>query len=202
MDKVKFPFWDDEVEKTMTEIYLVKEQIQSVGEKLKANDISEDDFRLFGGNVCQTLNYWTGHTYIGCKKDKSVQEAFQAFFEALYNFLFICRELDNPILQNIADKVLYRGFLYRYLGHGSRKGNTDNRVEPQCNNIYVSWSKRPENSYIESKLYGTMTLVTCRIDEPYYGIDLEAFGVTRGDEAEVVFPTVKETITDVRYIEE
>lgn len=106
------------------------------------------------------------------------------------------------MLWTIADKVLYRGSLYRYLGHGSAKCNTNNRIEPQFNNIYVSWSKNPKNYYIESKLYGTMTLLACKIDEPYYGIDLEAFDVIRGKEAEVVFPTIKETITEVRYIKE
>lgn len=33
-------------------------------------------------------------------------------------------------------------------------------------------------------------------------IDLEAFGVVRGEEAEVVFSTIKETITEIRYIRE
>ena len=80
--------------------------------------------------------------------------------------------------------------------------NANKRVEPQYNNIYVSWSKQPQNHYIENKLYGTMTLLTCKVDEPYYGIDLEAFGVVRGQEAEVVFPTIKETITEVKYIRE
>ena len=28
-----------------------------------------------------------------------------------------------------------------------------------------------------------MTLLTCKVDEPYYGIDLEVFGVVRGQEA-------------------
>ena len=70
----------------------------------------------------------------------------------------------------------------------------------QYNNIYVLWSKQPQNHYIENKLYGTMTLLTCKVDEPYYGIDLEVFGVVRGQEAEVVFQTIKETITEIRYI--
>ena len=200
--KVDFPFWADETEKAITEIYRVKSQVQSVGNKLKTNHVSNNDFQLFLDNVYQTLNYWTGNTYIGRKKDKSVQKAFQTFFEALYDFLFICRDLDNPMLWTIADKVLYRGSLYRYLGHGSTICNTNNGIEPQYNNIYVSWSKAPKNYYIESKLYGTMTWLACKIDERYYGIDLEAFGVARGKEAEVVFPTIKETITEVRYIKE
>lgn len=200
MNKVNFPFWDDEVEKAITEIYRVKSQMQSVGERLKINDISNDEFSVFLDNIYKTLRYWTGHTYIGQQKKKDIQKAYQTFFEALYDFLFICRELGNPLLKSFSDEVLYRGLLYRYLGYGSAEENADKRVEPQYNNIYVSWSKQPKNHYIESKLYGTMTLLTCKVDEPYYGIDLEAFGVVRGQEAEVVFPTIKETITEIRYI--
>lgn len=202
MNKVVFPFWNDEVNKAITEIYRVKNQMQNVGVRLKTNNISNEDFSVFLDNVYETLKYWTGRTYIGQKKDKALQKAYQTFFEALYEFLFICRELGNPILKSFADEVLYRGSLYRYLGKGSAEENTDKRIEPQYNNIYVSWSKQPKNYYIESKLYGTMTLLTCKIDEPYYGIDLEAFGVVRGEEAEVVFPTIKETITEIRYIRE
>lgn len=202
MNKVNFPFWDDEVEKAITEIYRVRSQIQSVGVRMKTNDISNEDFSVFLNNIYETLMYWTGHTYIGHQKKKNVQNAYQAFFEALYDFLFICRELGNPLLNSFLDKVLYRGLLYRYLGHGSMEENANKRVEPQYNNIYVSWSKQPQNHYIENKLYGTMTLLTCKVDEPYYGIDLEAFGVVRGQEAEVLFPTIKETITEVKYIRE
>jgi len=43
--------------------------------------------------------------------------------------------------------------------------------------------------------------MTCMISEPYYSIDLEAFGVVKGDEAEVVFPTLQETLTIIGYIE-
>ena len=202
MNKVVFPFWNDEVNKAITEIYRVKNQMQNVGVRLKTNNISNEDLSVFLDNVYETLKYWTGHTYIGQKKDKALQKAYQTFFEALYEFLFICRELGNPMIKSFADEVLYRGSLYRYLGKGSAEENTDKRIEPQYDNIYVSWSKQPKNYYIESKLYGTMPLLTCKIDEPYYGIDLEAFGVVRGEEAEVVFPTIKETITEIRYIRE
>ena len=56
-------------------------------------------------------------------------------------------------------------------------------IKEENHNIYVLWSKQPQNHYIENKLYGTMTLLTCKVDEPYYGIDLEVFGVVRGQEA-------------------
>lgn len=201
MNKVCFPLWDNEVDKSITEIYRVTAQFKRVGERLEKHSISYEEFELFSNNIYQTLNFWTGHTYVGKKKQKALQKAFQAFFEALYSFLFTCRKLDNSMLQKFANESLYHGVLYRYLGHGSADDNIDNKVEPVYNNIYVSWSKKPQNYYIESKLYGVMTLLTCNIIEPYYGIDLEPFGVVRGDEAEVVFPTIKETITDITYIE-
>lgn len=110
-------------------------------------------------------------------QEERYSESISNFFEALYDFLFVCRELGNPVLKSFVVEALYRGLLYRYLGYGFVEKNADKRVEPQYNNIYVTWSKQPKNHYIESKLYGTMTLLTYKIDEPYYGIDLEAFGV-------------------------
>ena len=201
MNKVCFPLWGDEVDKSITEIYRVKAQFKRVGERLEKHSISYKEFELFFNNICETLNFWTGHTYVGQKKQKALQKAFQAFFEVLYTFLLNCRYMDNSMLQNLANESLYHGVLYRYLGHGSADDNIDSKVEPVYNNIYVSWSKKPQNHYIESKLYWVMTLLTCNIIEPYYGIDLEAFGVVRGDETEVIFPTIEKTITDIRYIE-
>ncbi len=206
MNKVDFPLWDDEVDKALKEIYRVTAQIKSVQKKLPTKDIlySDDDFKIFFDNVCQTLNYWTGHTYVGHKKGKSMQKAFQVFFEALYDFLIFCQREDKSFLHPLkvlADDALYRGTIYRYLGHCSDDNDMESKVEPEYNGIYVSWSKKPNNPYIRSKLYGIKTLLTCVIDEPYYGIDLELFGVVKGDEAEVVFPTLQERIISIEYIE-
>lgn len=201
MNRVSFPLWDNEDDKCVNEINRVTNQMKSVGRKLKRNDIAPDEFEVFFDNVCQTLLFWTGRTYIGCKKSKICQNAFQSFFETLYIFIMICRELKSSSFREFAESVLYRGTLYRYLGHGLVNACINEKVKPQYNNTYVSWSKNPKNHYVESKLYGTMTIVICEVNEPYYGIDLNAFGVVRGEEAEVVFPTIKELITEVKYIE-
>ena len=206
MNKVTFPMWDNEIEKVANEINRVSSQIKSVQKKLPTNDIiyGDDNFNIFRDNVYQTLDYWTGHTYIGHKKCKLIRKAFQVFFEALYDFLLFCQREDNSflhLLKKLADDALYQGTIYRYLGHCSDDPDTESKVEPKYNSIYVSWSKKPNNHYIQSKLYGTKTLMTCVISEPYYGIDLEAFGVVRGDEEEVVFPTLQETIKSIEYFE-
>lgn len=206
MNKANFPMWDNEADKVLNEINRVSAQIKSVQKKLPTNDImcGDEDFKIFYDNVCQTLNYWTGHTYVGHKKSKSIQKAFQVFFETLYDFLLFCQREDKSFLhplKDLADAALYRGTIYRYLGHCSVDNDMESKVEPEYNGIYVSWSKKSNNHYIQSKLYGTKTLMTCLISEPYYGIDLEAFGVVRGDEAEVVFPTLQDTLTSIEYIE-
>lgn len=202
MNEVNFPSWDDEQDKVITEIYMVKQQIQAVTKKIQTKDIDCREFHIFFNNVCTTLNYWTGHTYIGQEKSDFIKKAFQEFFETLYDFLLICQTHDYIELRELANKVLYRGALHRYLGHGFIDEDISKHIEPQYNDIYVSWSKNNHNSYIESKLYGATTLLTCRVDEPYFGIDLEVFEANRGNEEEVVFPTIKETIIDIKYSEE
>lgn len=200
MNKVNFSVWDNEVANNVKEIYRVTDQIQNIGKRLKTNGVAYDTLQALYRNICETLNFWTGHTYVGRRKQPQIQKAFQTFFEALYDFLFICRDSDNSTLQDLANKSLYRGTLYRYLGHGSLDDNIDSNVEPEYNNIYVSWSKKPQNHYIKSKLYGTMTLLTCDVSEPHYGIDLNVFGVVRGAEVEVVFPTFADAIKNIEYI--
>lgn len=200
MNKVNFSTWNLEVDKNVKEIYRVTDQIRNIGKRLKINDVTYDAFQTLYRNICVTLNFWTGHTYVGQRKQSQVQKAFQLLFEALYAFLLICRDLDNSTLQDLANESLYRGVVYRYLGHGSVKENIYSKVEPQYNDIFVSWSKQPQNHYIESKLYGTMTLLTCEVSEPHYGIDLNAFDVVRGEETEVIFPTLADAITNIEYI--
>lgn len=206
MNRVEFPIWSDEIEKSSAEIYRVTAQIKSVQKKLSTNDIlcSDDNFQIFYDNVCDTLNFWAGCTYVGRVKNKQIKKSFQAFFEALYDFLIFCKTQDNRfqrLLGKFADDALYQGTLYRYLGHGSSVDNIDKAIEPEYNNIWVSWSKNPTNSYVMSKLYGLKTILTCEVNGNHYGIDLNAFGVVKGEEAEVVFPTIKEMVTNIDYIE-
>lgn len=198
MKSVEFPLWDNEVEKISSAIDQVAQQVQSVSKKIKSHDTSRIDFDIFFGNLRNALNYWTGQTYVGIRKPKSLEKAFQRFFEALYSFLVFCRAegIFIPVISN----ALYQGTLYRYLGHGSCEGNTKEKIEPEYNDVYVSWSKKPKNAYIQSKLKGVRTLITCELKNHYWGIDLEGFGVVRGEEAEVVFPTIKETMVDIKYI--
>lgn len=204
VNPANFPTWDCEIEKAVIEINRVTAQIPSVIKKLRTNDIlvGYRDYNIFENNIIETLKYWTGHTYIGQRKEKHLENAFQRFFEALYKYLIFCRDEDHSfcqLLKNLSDKALYQGVLYRYLGHGSSNIDIDTRVEPEYNNVFVSWSKNLTNYYFENKLYGVMTVLTCEVTDSYYGIDLSAFGVSKIDEDEVVFPTIKETIKRIEY---
>lgn len=150
-----------------------------------------------GNDICDVCSFWTGKTYVGSQKEKDIENAFQSFFEVLMNLLLDMKHSANDYEKNVANAMLYQGTVYRYLGKNhTHKG----KVVPIYNDIYVSWSKQPENHYLLSKLFGKITWISCEIKEPLYGIDLEVIGCSRANEQEVVFPTKEPCITEVKYI--
>lgn len=201
MKAVELSDWYDQYEKNTHAINQVKDQIKDRTKKVKSNHITWDEYSLLIDNLSNILKFWTGHTYIGQEKNSRYKKAFQMFFNELMDFTIACKTSENIDLQEFATKVLYRGMLYRYLGYYSSLIDPSTKIEPKYDNIYVSWSKNERNSYIEQKLKGIMTLLTCEVKEPYYGLDLDVFGVVRGDEKEVVFPTIENSIIDVKYID-
>lgn len=169
-------------------------------------DITNDKLNTLFSNITNALAYWTGNTYVGQPKEKALEKVYQTFFELLLELLIFIK--DSPRFTNEhkekIDSVLYQGNIYRYLGYSSEEyhylDNKEQFVKPNYNGIYVSWSKNKSNSYIESKLRGPITKLKCCINEDMFGIDLEAFGVSRGNEKEVVFPTLEKCITEIQYI--
>lgn len=169
-------------------------------------DITDDKLNTLFSNIINALAYWTGNTYVGQPKEKALEKVYQTFFKLLLELLIFIKdspEFTNEHKEKI-DSVLYQGNIYRYLGYSSEEyhylDNKEQFVEPNYNGIYVSWSKNESNSYIESKLLGPITKLKCCINEDMFGIDLEAFGVSRGNEKEVVFPTLEKCITEIQYI--
>lgn len=205
MKKIELSMWSsDDMDDNISKINDVINQ--TAGFQNKHHDITEEKFVQLFKNIKTVLSYWTGCTYVGCPKDKNLEKVFNRFFISLYNLiLFIEKEERIPeYIRMEIHKTLYRGKLYRYLGYSSEEyaylKNKQQYVEPVYNDVYVSWSKNLKNSYIESKLIGPITKIECEIIKPFYGIDLEIFGVSRGNEAEVVFPTIKSTVTNIEYI--
>lgn len=168
---------------------------------------------LFEDMICyimEVLNMWTGQTWVGYKKDKIIESVFQQFFAQL-NSLICYMDCFNEMMSDDEKEFVvhakYTGVIYRYLG----SGNLDNReyVEIEYNDIYVSWSKNEKTSYIESKLFGPWLLVKARTMEFDYGIDLEGIDefyhkitgrnvcVVKGNEREVVYPTIENSILEV-----
>jgi len=165
--------------------------------------------------LCPALLKWLGETYVGKRKSTVEESAYQQFFEAFYDLLSCALSSKLQLYeleQEWFKSLVYTGNLYRYLGK-SDPFNRD-RVSPQYNKIYVSWSKGKENSYLRSKLYGPKTQLSCNVQLPYFGIDIEGFTmyyhkhinsdilIARGTEREVVFPTIQECIYSVKYIED
>lgn len=161
--------------------------------------VSKRMFNQLFEDIKEICGFWTGRTYVGVPKNDKVKDAFQLFYKELLKLLVNMKESKRYFERKIANEMLYRGTVYRYLGHTYQ---TDKVVEPIYDNIFVSWSKRPNNSYLSNKLCGTVTFITCEISEPLYGIDIDAIGCSKGDEHEVVFPTIKECIEEIRYTKE
>ena len=163
-------------------------------------------------NICvgmdRVLLEWTGNTYVGRRKEKETEQWYQKFFVSIHDFLKFCADNSHELSEmerSIAEKMMYRGSVYRYLGKcDSRNIRKKEIVYPEYNDVFVSWSKSETNYYILSKLYGPRTWMKAEIKEPYFGIDIHGFElwcrewfgdssfITRGEEKEVVFPTIKE----------
>lgn len=200
MNKVVFPSWSDEIDKTVVELIRVRNQIDSTVRAIKRRSVTSEMLSDLGYNLGEALSWWTGHTYVGVEKDKKLKKSFQYFYESLYDFLLVCQSSNISVLHNFAEHALYQGTVYRYLGYSSNSRLS--KVAPkevEYDGVFVSWSKDAVIPYVESKLCGTLTRVTCNISGDKYGIDLTAFGVSKGVESEVVFPTLKEYVTNVEY---
>lgn len=149
------------------------------------------------GDIITICSFWSGKTYVGFPKHPRIKSAFQSFFEDLMRLLLKMKDGDNNEERAFATSLLFRGKVYRYLGSDAPNKKI---VKPHYDRIYVSWSKLPENSYLLSKLYGKITWISCEIEYPFYGIDIDALGCSRGNEQEVVFPTIKECVREINYI--
>lgn len=188
--------WDDDVEQIVMGIDEATSHIKCYIDNWKEKDAKEMFNSIFD-DIKEICSFWTGNTYVGDRKDTLIEKAFQRFFESLMELLLLCKSSGNKYEKLFAEKVLYRGRVYRYLGNGSP--SSKKIIKPVFNEIYVSWSKNPCNTYLESKLYGAITWISCEIEEPLYGIDLEVLGCSKSSEREVVFPTIEKFITEIKY---
>jgi len=165
--------------------------------------------------LCPAFLKWVGDTYVGKQKSMAEENTYQQFFEAFYDLLSCFQDGKFQLYefeQEWVKDLVYTGNLYRYLGKSDPLNKE--RVLPRYNKIYVSWSKNKDNSYLRSKLYGPITYLSCNIQFPYFGIDIEGFTafyhkhinsdvlIVRGAEREVVFPTIQEFIYSIGYIED
>lgn len=184
-------------------------------ERLQRKFDSDSLMEICGG-IDSILLDWTGNTYVGRKKEPIVEQAYQDFFELIHDFLVFCSQNKGTLDEmeiSLAEFMIFRGTVYRYLGTSdSRNYRKKKRVDPVYNSVYVSWSQSEKNSYIESKLYGPRTWMKAEIREPEFGIDIHGFElwcekwigdssfITRGEEKEVVFPTMKKCIVEIKTL--
>lgn len=188
--------WGDDDEQIVKGI---TEATNNIFRYLKNQNAPEVMFYELKSDINSVCHFWTGNTYVGQPKTKAIKKAFQSFFEAFMKLLLAIKDSDRDYEKHFSKSILYRGTVYRYLGNNRP---TDKVIKPRFDCTYVSWSKNPQNDYIESKLYGTMVRLSCEISDPFWGIDLDALGCSKGKEREVVFPTMKKCITEIKYISE
>ena len=189
-----YNLWSDETDKIIKGI---SEATQNIGTYRKAPNRNPDMLMELGDDLRAVCCFWTGKTYIGSPKAEPIKMAFQSFFEELVQLLLFMKDSGMLFEERVANAMLYRGNVYRYLG---KNYPSDEVVVPCYDGVYVSWSKQDGNCYLLSKLYGPVTKITCEIAEPLYGIDLDILECTRGNEQEVVFPTVEQCITEIKYL--
>ena len=188
-----YSLWSDE-----TDIIIkgISEATQNIVTYRKTQNRESDMLAELGDDLRAVCCFWTGKTFIGSQKSAPIKMAFQAFFEELMQLLLLMKDSGLPFEERVANAMLYRGTVYRYLG---KNYPSDEVVVPCYDGVYVSWSKQDGNSYLLSKLYGPVTKLTCEIAEPMYGIDLDILECTRGNEQEVVFPTLEQCIVEIQY---
>ncbi len=185
---------------TLQVIKAVNEATNNISVYYGSADNSANALKNLNEDVREVCNFWTGKTYVGDRKDDEIVQVFQNFFETLMKLLLKMKDSKKNCESKFAKAILYQGKVYRYLGYYSSRDIKKKAIQPKYNEIYVSWSKEPKNGYIESKLYGEMTWIEAEIKSPYFGIDLEKMGISRGKEREVVFPTLKDCVTNIKYI--
>lgn len=185
--------WGDETDRITRGIGEATENIKTY---CKLSERCPNMLLELGDDISQVCRFWTGSTYVGSPKKEEIKNVFQLFFEALMELLLSMKDSELDFERRVANAMLYRGPVYRYLGHNYP---ADEVVVPDYNNVYVSWNKDEENAYLLSKLHGPVTKMTCVIAEPLYGIDLEMLECCRGTEREVVFPTIEQYITTIEY---
>lgn len=198
MEKIDCIGETENVVSVSKKIKLAAKQIEST-QKSWANS-SRVVSQILMENIHTVLSYWTGCTYVGKRKDPVLAEAFQDFFNALYQLILVWRKSLYKNIRASARDALYEGTLYRYIG-SSDKNHGNQHIEPEYDHYWVSWSKNTKIFNTEEHLYGAMTHLTCHTENPKYGIDLAAFEQSRGAEVEVVYPMVEENIDRVEYIE-
>ena len=165
--------------------------------------------------IADVLSQWSGKTYVGFVKDNITSDVFQVFFISLCDLIKFLEKNKDCIMKLESDfinSIKYNGIIYRILGYGDCHDKNKNKsIIPDYNSIFVSWSKNNDIAYLNTKLYGKKTKMKAYIDNDTYGIDLENFqnfinnefqkqwSISKGEEREVVFPTLEEYITEIKY---
>lgn len=180
------------------DIITVSNQILTFIKRIDDNYYIKDTNTL-NDNINEVLYFWTGHTYLGKKKNPKLDNAFTIFFSNLLKLIIVLK--NNGTICDLSN-ALYQGKIYRILGHGESDNNLE-IIKPYYSKNYVSWSKNSNipSPYFKQKLYGPITKIEATVTDDEYAIDLEALKVSKPGEKEVVYPTKENAIINISYID-
>lgn len=193
MEKIEYPQGYSNNEAIVNALHKTKEQFDIVKKIIENGDSpSQEYINVFYIDAKQAILWWIENTYVGKEKPNQIKIAFQDFYQSLYRLLRAFQKSDVCSLRQFADRALYQGIAYRWLGYGEPCDSMEVARNVIYENIYVSWNKKTNiPRSIKNKLYGTITQITCEISGEYYAIDLMAFlNEPINDEDEIVFPTI------------
>ena len=188
--------WADDIEQLVEGIKEATLNTQNYNDIKKLSELISDWETV--------ISCWTGKTYIGAAKDIDLANAYHIFFSAMMEKLILFKNSKHIRERDVANRFLYQGTVYRYLGYDCdtyhQLSKPQEFIQPIFDNIYVAWSQNKENNEVEKELYGPKTHLTCEIKGTQYGIQLSKAGLSKTNEYEVVFPTIKNCITEIKYI--
>lgn len=148
-------------------------------------------------SVYDVLSLWVGNNALGCSKEESLETIYQQFFNEFYDFLLYALNDKNKDLKQLANNVLYKGPICRYLGYA--RENDNQHIVPIFNGKWSSWSKGEENQSIAKCFIGKVTRIVSNTHN-YYGIDLTALGFSIKGEEEIIFPMLETNNTKFYFL--
>ena len=189
-------------------VYNTTERIRDY---LESDKCSESEFFDIITLIANSIKKWTNFGYVGYKKEELEEEIFQEFWDTLRDFVLFCARDDaKESEREFAESIICTGNIYRLIGNSSLR--EDKEFELEYSELYVSWDKIEFNQSVYDCLCEPVFWIAAEIKWPEFGFDIKKFDrwynkkfgdalqIAKDEEDEVVFPTIKENVLEIKKI--